>query len=103
MNEELEFIKDRLDAIAKELVMLSERIEELMKMPKPKQRPKIADIQISLGTDLVEALEFEERKEAIIIKPKRWLGDLWISINDKLKSYGAKWIKAGKDSRWEIK
>jgi hypothetical protein len=47
-------------------------------------------------------LNIEESEEAILVSPKKFLGDLWGSVNDALRSLGGTWIREGRESRWEI-
>jgi hypothetical protein len=54
------------------------------------------------GVD-ISLIEIEEDEETIIIMPKRFLGDLWGSINDAIRNVGGGWVREGRQSRWEIK
>jgi hypothetical protein len=54
------------------------------------------------GVDL-SLVDVEEGDELITISPKRFLGDLWGSVNDAIRSLGGGWIREGRDSRWEIR
>ena len=55
----------------------------------------------SAGID-VSQLDVEENETTISISPKKFLGDQWGPINDKLKEVNAVWIRDGRNSRWEI-
>ena len=55
----------------------------------------------SAGIDITQ-LDIEENETTISISPKKFLGDLWGPINDKLKELGGNWIRDGRNSRWEI-
>lgn len=60
------------------------------------EKLKTAGIDISL-------LNIEDGEEAILVSPKKFLGDLWGPINDTMRSLGGSWIREGRDSRWEIR
>lgn len=55
----------------------------------------------SMGVD-VSLLDIKDREDVTVITPKRFLGDLWGSVNEAVKSLGGAWIREGKQSRWEI-
>ena len=55
----------------------------------------------SAGVDLA-LIDIEEGEESYIVRPKRFLGDLWGPVNDGVRSLGGIWIREGRDSRWEI-
>jgi hypothetical protein len=48
-------------------------------------------------------LNIEDGEVSILVSPKKFLGDLWGSINETMRSFGGSWIREGRDSRWEIK
>ncbi len=56
----------------------------------------------AVGID-TSLLNIEDGEEAILVSPKKFLGDLWGSINEAMRSLGGSWIREGRDSRWEIK
>jgi len=72
--------------------------------PTPDQWPPdgIEEKLKAAGVD-ASLLNIEEGEELTIISPKKFLGDLWGSINDTIRSMGGSWIREGRDSRWEIK
>jgi len=39
----------------------------------------------------------------LVVKPRQYLGDAWSSYMDALRPLGAKWVRMGRESRWEIK
>jgi len=60
------------------------------------EKLKAAGVDMSL-------LNIEDGEEMILVSPKKFLGDLWGSINESMRSLGGIWIREGRDSRWEIK
>ncbi|MFQ6054232.1 MAG: hypothetical protein ACE5OO_08415, partial [Candidatus Bathyarchaeia archaeon] len=54
------------------------------------------------GVDL-SLVDVEEGEDVIVVRPKRFLGDLWGPINDAIRSLGGGWIREGRESRWEIR
>ena len=53
------------------------------------------------GVD-ISLLDIEEDDAQISVSPKKFLGDLWGPINDKLREIGGNWVRDGRNSRWEI-
>lgn len=47
-------------------------------------------------------LNIEEDEVQISVSPKKFLGDLWGPINDKIREIGGNWVRDGRNSRWEI-
>lgn len=85
------------------IVLSLGRAEPGMKLPAEEaERPiSISERLSSMGVD-VSLLEIEEREGVTVITPKRFLGDLWGSINEAIKNLGGTWVREGKQSRWEI-
>jgi len=54
------------------------------------------------GIDL-SLVDVGEGEEAIVVSPKKFLGDLWGPINDAVRALGGIWIREGRNSRWEIR
>jgi hypothetical protein len=78
------------------------RPEPSVKPPEEAEKPaSISERLSSMGVD-VSLLEIEEREGITVITPKRFLGDLWGSINEAIKGIGGTWVREGKQSRWEI-
>ena len=48
-------------------------------------------------------LNIEDGEEAVLVSPKKFLGDLWAPINETMRSLGGTWIREGRESRWEIR
>ena len=63
-------------------------------------RDGIIDALESVGLD-TEDLEISVKKGKVIVKPKRFLGDIWDKYNQAFWKLGYSWIKAGKNGRWE--
>jgi hypothetical protein len=55
----------------------------------------------AVGVD-TSLLDIEENEATIQVTPKRFLGDQWGPINDKIREMGGTWIRDGRNSRWEI-
>lgn len=74
--------------------------------PKPKSDlppveyagPTKSELQVA-GVD-VELLDFLNYGNTL--KPKKFLGDLWSDMNQKLTANNYVWVKEGKESRWEF-
>ncbi|MFQ6053427.1 MAG: hypothetical protein ACE5OO_04265 [Candidatus Bathyarchaeia archaeon] len=61
-----------------------------------RERLAVAGVDLSL-------VDVEEGEDVIVIRPKRFLGDLWGPINDAVRALGGGWIREGRESRWEIR
>lgn len=73
-------------------------------VPPPTAAPT-ASIQERLAAAGIDTslLEIREGEEATVISPKKFLGDLWGSVNQAMRSLGGIWIREGRESRWEIR
>jgi hypothetical protein len=85
-------------SIGKADVVSQDRMLEVEKPP----QTGIDQILTELGVD-TSLIEFDEEDETIIVRPKRFLGDLWGSVNDAIRTIGGGWTREGRQSRWEIK
>ena len=47
-------------------------------------------------------VDITEEENGIVVKPHKFLGDVWGGYNDCLRGIGATWIRAGRESRWII-
>jgi len=56
----------------------------------------------SAGVDL-SIVDVEEGEDVVVIRPKRFLGDLWGPVNEAVRTLGGGWIREGRESRWEIR
>ena len=57
---------------------------------------------VSAGVDL-SLVDVEDVEEVVVIRPKRFLGDLWGPVNEAVRTLGGGWIREGRESRWEIR
>lgn len=61
------------------------------------------DIRMSFPEDLEARLDFEERGEYIIIKPKQFLGsENFAKIASAVRGMGGEYISAGRDSHFRV-
>lgn len=61
------------------------------------------DIRMSFPEDLEARLQFDEKGEYIIIKPKAFLGsDNFAKIASAVRGMGGEYISAGKDSHFRV-
>jgi ParB/RepB/Spo0J family partition protein len=64
---------------------------------------KLAEIQAKLGADLTKLVDFEATADAVVVRPKGYLGiDRFTAIADILRPFNAKYVSAGKLSHWLI-
>ena len=67
-----------------------------------KQR-SVEDIRMSFPEDLEARLDFEEKGDYIIIKPKQFLGsENFAKIASAVRGMGGEYISAGKDSHFRV-
>lgn len=70
--------------------------------PSTEWPPQSAQAKLeSAGVD-VSQLDVEENETTISVSPKKFLGDQWGPINDKIREIGGNWVRDGRNSRWEI-
>ena len=70
--------------------------------PEAKVPTNVRERLATAGADL-SLVDVEEGGDVIIVRPKRYLGDLWMPINDAVRALGGFWIREGGKSRWEIR
>lgn len=76
------------------------REKEQTQVPFIDQEGILDDIERA-GLDTT-ALSIYPEGERFIVKPLRFLGDVWRKYNTVLGGMGFTWIRAGKDSRWQL-
>jgi hypothetical protein len=64
--------------------------------------PKTTQEMLNVAGIDTSQLDVEENETTISISPKKFLGDQWGPINDKIRELGGSWIRDGRNSRWEI-
>jgi hypothetical protein len=68
-----------------------------------KQHASIQDVNNALA-EWIDQVDVSESDGSIMIRPKGYLGkELWFEMNNALKSLGAEWVSAGKESKWIIR
>ncbi len=97
--------------------MTAERIQRERAVPPKPERPpppvKPPEETGLLGAEAVvdklvaegfnpDDFEITAEKEVVVVKPKRYLGEDWRYAMDALRTFRARWIRAGKNSRWEV-
>ena len=102
--EDIEAALDMLDKLDKKLrtKYLGEKVEEEAK--KETKRREVKKFNIDEVKKFIqenkELLMLVETSEGFIVKPRKWIGDRWGELNEKLKKLGFEWESAGKDSCW---
>ena len=74
--------------------------EEAAKWP-PEEEKGIREKLEEEGVDL-SLVDVEETADVINITPIEFLGDRWAPINDAIRDIGGVWVRAGRESHWEI-
>ena len=73
------------------------------KAVEPKKAKSVEDVKILFSSELEELLSFEEKENAIILKPKRFLGsENFAKIAHIVRAAGGEYISAGKQSHFKI-
>ena len=69
----------------------------------PTPRLTIPNIEAALGPDLVKLVSMSRKGDVIVVKPIGYLGgERFRSISFKLRQFDARYVSAGKESRWEV-
>lgn len=111
----LEELIQRIDQLLNVLNMLARDLSEISKAlkevsvpaaapPRPPERiAAIEDARTLFPRDLEEMLEFEEKEEFIVIRPRRYLGsDNFAKIASIVRDAGGEYISAGKESHFRL-
>lgn len=121
-KEKLERLATRVEEILKVLNDISEEVQGLSKSIKialgvnvgrtstlaPKIAPvykntSVIEVQKNFPKELERLLEFREKNEYIIIKPKQFLGsENFAKIASIARELGGEYISAGKDSHFRV-
>ena len=121
-KEKLEKIAQRVDELLSILKNISEDVIDLSKsiklvlgtktnlssplVPKVKTTDKnksIEQVRMIFPKNLEKLLEFNEKTEYIIIKPKQFLGsDYFAKIASIARELGGEYISAGRDSHFRV-
>ena len=81
------------------------KVQEAIKIheePTEDWPPKSTQDMLTIAGIDISQLNVEENEISISISPKKFLGDQWGLINDKIRELGGNWIRDGRNSRWEI-
>ena len=70
--------------------------------PSEEWPPQSAHAKLEAAGINVSQLDIEENETMISVSPKKFLGDQWGPINDKIREIGGTWVRDGRSSRWEI-
>jgi len=111
----LEELLQRIDQILNVLNMISKDLTDISKTLReagvpaapaaapPRRTEAIEDVRVLFPKDLEEMLEFEEKEEYIIIRPRRYLGsENFAKIASTVRGAGGEYVSAGKESHFRI-
>ena len=70
--------------------------------PSEEWPPQSAQAKLEAAGVDTSQLDIEENETTISVSPKKFLGDQWGPINNKIRELGGTWIRDGRSSRWEI-
>ena len=76
-------------------------VHEESSMWPPEKEEGIREKLEDAGVDL-SLVEIEETEETIIVTPIEFLGDRWSPVNDAIRDLSGIWVRAGRESHWEI-
>ena len=69
----------------------------------PGKQKSIEDIRMSFPEDLENLLNFEEKPDYIMVKPRQFLGsENFAKIASAVRGMGGEYISAGKDSHFRV-
>jgi hypothetical protein len=112
----LEELLQRIDQVLNVLNMISKDLTDISKALKgmggvpaaaaaapPRRTEAIEDVRVLFPKDLEEMLEFEEKEEYIVIRPRRYLGsENFAKIASTVRGAGGEYVSAGKESHFRI-
>ena len=111
----VEELIQRIDQLLNVLNMMARDLAEISKAlkgvsvpaaapPRPPGRVGVLeDVRTLFPKDLEEILEFEEKEEFIVIRPRRYLGaENFAKIASIVRDAGGEYISAGKESHFRI-
>jgi hypothetical protein len=106
--QRIDQILNVLNMISKDLTDVSKALRE-MGVPSaaaaalPRRTEAIEDVRVLFPKDLEEMLEFEEKEEYIIIRPRRYLGsENFAKIASTIRGAGGEYVSAGKESHFRV-
>ena len=121
MNEEKKSVEElsrRIDQLLNVLNMISRDLTDISKSLKAVGAPTVApaipaapeegmrsveDVRKTFSSDLEELLIFEEAKDHITIRTRRFLGsENFAKIASAVRSLGGEYVSAGKDSHFKV-
>ena len=101
-------VLDKVRAIREQAVKLVAMCDEMLSpkasTPAPAQStPGLENVKKQFNSDLQEMLSFKVEGDAVIIKPKRFLGnENFIKIAAIVRGLGGDYISAAKDSHFRV-
>jgi len=111
----VEELLQRIDQILNVLNMISKDLTDISKTLReagvpaapaaapPRRAEAIEDVRVLFPKDLEEMLEFEEKEEYVIIRPRRYLGsENFAKIASTIRGAGGEYVSAGKESHFRI-
>src|SRR4030066_1769741 len=101
----LKGISDDLRVVSASLksMAVSQIPHPLTQTSAPVSRESLHDIRLSFPEDLDNLLNFEEKTDYIMIKPRQFLGsENFAKIASTVRGMGGEYISAGKDSHFRV-
>jgi hypothetical protein len=101
----LKGISDDLRSVSASLksMAVSQIIHPPTQPSAPVSRESLQDIRMSFPEDLENLLNFEEKTDYIMIKPRQFLGsENFAKIASTVRGMGGEYISAGKDSHFRV-
>lgn len=69
----------------------------------PGKKKAVDEVRIAFSEDLEALLDFEEKSDYIMVKPKQFLGsENFAKIASTIRGLGGEYISAGKDSHFRV-
>ncbi|MCJ7560189.1 hypothetical protein MUO79_06175 [Candidatus Bathyarchaeota archaeon] len=66
------------------------------------KKKSIEDIRMMFPENLDSLVNFEEKEDYIIVKPRQFLGPDFVKIASAVRGMGGEYISAGKDSHFRV-
>jgi hypothetical protein len=115
LERDLAPLENPLDAYRDVNALLSRALAELQAKPAAKNNgnstvppsppvSKLATLQERLGARLQD-LEVTDSMDGLVVRPRRYLGDVWKEVNDIMRALGGHWQTghSPRDGCWRVK
>jgi hypothetical protein len=104
ISEELKSVSASIKSIAVSQITQPSAQRSTPALTQPQQKKtSVEDVRMAFPEDLDNLLNFEEKSDFIMIKPKQFLGsENFAKVASAVRGMGGEYISAGKDSHFRV-